>query len=111
MLKIFEWLCGSVPDCTFAGYGQVLVQTGMLPSGERVLFALNLSSDSCEKLSVYLKDLPKTAQLLGDDGAWHPIRFAREKTHSGVVSFNTKLVHFAPKVIKFNLKKEYEYGN
>jgi hypothetical protein len=102
MLKIFEWLCGSVPDCTFAGYGQVLVQTGVLPSGERVLFALNLSSDSREKLSVYLKDLPKTAQLLGDDGAWHPIRFVREKTHSGVVSFNTKLVHFAPKVIKFN---------
>lgn len=101
MLRIFEWLCGNVPDCTFAGYGQVLVQTGLLPSGERIMFALNLSSDSREKLSIYLKEFPKNAQQLGDDGVWRPIKFARDKKICGVVNFNTRFGHLAPIVIKF----------
>lgn len=102
LYKAFEWLCGSVPDCTFADYGHTLIQTGILPNGERVMFAMNLSTDSREKLSIYLKQIPNRAELLCEDGRWKKVSFSLDKKREGVVQFATSFKHLEPTVIRFS---------
>lgn len=100
--KAFEWLCGSVPDCSFADYGQMLIQSGVLPDGKRVMFALNISSDAYKKLSVYMKELPKKAEVLCQDGSWKSVKCSWDKQREGVVQFATSIKHLEPIVIRFS---------
>ena len=101
IFEAIKWLTGALPDGTFAEYGNVLIQTGELPNKAKVLFGLNLTSDTYSNFSVHIAKRPRKAELLLPNGRWEALKYTVSKAQPGVISFKHAFKPLEPTIIRW----------